>query len=390
MIRLFSGEFLYHPVPLELSMNVCGHGCIYCFATLRNNKRVFEAKQFAGQMKKFYESDTFLGKKMREGWGCCISNNTDPFASNNARITEAILPQIIDKKIGIFIQTKGGKRLKELCEDLPISDFYWSMTMLNEDIRKKVEPGAPSIEERFEQMKWLIDKGHNVSIGLNPLVEEWMPEADVDEMIRRGKKIGIKSFVVQPMHFGRKNKEHLEKKDFAGATLNNYFGFTKKVMVYYQKILSKHHTNNTIAFNQPFYSKGIEYNGAAQKRKMLTAQHFLNYVFEKYGTNDAEIRFEEFLGFFNDGFIEDYSAQRYDEYVLLKYPKAWMGKPLNQNIHTKEHLFKVIWNEESVHINLQNNILFTKAGKDKDGNVIMKWNGGSIIVNGEKRSLVTD
>lgn len=390
MIRLFSGEFLYHPVPLEMSMNVCSHGCIYCFATLRNNKRVFEGKKFANQMKKLYESETFISHKIRQGWGCCISNNTDPFSKNNARITEAILPHFIEKKIGMFIQTKGGERLEELCEKMPPSDFYWSMTMFNEDIRKKIEPAAPTIEKRFEQMKWLKDRGHNISIGLNPLVEEWLNEDDVEKMINKGKEIGVKSFVVQPMHFGKKNKEKLSKNDWAGAELNNYFGYSRDVMVYYQKILTKHHKEGTIAFNQPFYSKGIEYNALSQKRKMLTSQHFLNSIIEKYGTNEGLITFNDYIEFFNDGFIEDYSKQRYDEYVLMKYPKAWMGKPKNQNIHSKEHLYNVFWNEASISINLQNNILFTKECEDANGNVVMKYNGGKIIVNGQQRNLVTD
>ena len=123
---------------------------------------------------------------------------------------------------------------------------------------------------------------------------------------------------------------------------------------------------------------------------MLTAQHFLNSIIEKYGTNEGLITFNDYIEFFNDGFIEEYSKQRYDEYVLMKYPKAWMGKPKNQNIHSKEHLYNVFWNETSISINLQNNILFTKECEDANGNVVMKYNGGKIIVNGQQRNLVTD
>jgi len=389
MITLFSGEFLYHPVPLEMSMNACSHGCVYCFANLRNGERTFDGRKFANQMNKLMDSDTFLSKKLKQGWGVVLSNNTDPFAKNNARITEGVLPQLIAKGISMFFQTKGGARLFELCENIPKSDFYFSMTMINEDTRAKVEPMAPSIKERFESMKWLMDKGHNVSVGINPLVEEWMNEEELDIMMNRCRDLGVKSFVIQSMHFGAKNKERLLKRDFADADVSKYIGKNNERQLYFQKALTKYNSFGTIAFNQPFYSKGIEYNASAQTKRYKTAQHFVNHVFEKYGENEHEITFEEYLSFFDDGFIEENSAQRYDEYILLTYIGAWKNKPKNQNIHSKEHLYNVIWNELDVRINLQNNILFENIGKDRNGNVVMKWNGGKIKVNGEYKKLLT-
>lgn len=390
MITLFSGEFLYHPVPLEMSMNACSHGCVYCFANLRNGERAFDSKKFASQMNKLMDSDTFTSKKIKQGYGVTISNNTDPFAKNNARITEGILPTLIAKKIPLFFQTKGGDRLQELCSDIPRSDFYFSMTMLNEDIREIVEPMAPSIEKRFEYINWLIGKGHNVSVGINPLVKEWMPENDLDIMMNKCKEVGIKSFVIQSMHFGKRNKEKLLKRDFGGADIDNYIGKNRETQLYFQKALLKYNKFGTIAFNQPFYSKGIEYNASAQGKRYLTAQHFINNIYEKYGENEHIITFNEYLNFFNDGFIDEYSKQRYDEYILLTYFDAWKGKPKNQNIHSKEHLYNVIWNEEAVRINLRNNILFEDIGKDIDGNVLMKWNGGRIKINGEYKKLLQE
>jgi len=249
MITLFSGEFLYHPVPLEMSMTACSHGCVYCFANLRNGERTFDGRKFANQMNKLMDSDTFISKKLKQGWGVVLSNNTDPFAKNNARITEGVLPQLIAKGIPMFFQTKGGARLFELCENIPKSDFYFSMTMINEDTRAKVEPMAPSIEERFESMKWLMDKGHNVSVGINPLVEEWMNEEELDIMMNRCRDLGVKSFVIQSMHFGAKNKERLLKRDFADADVSKYIGKNNERQLYFQKALTKYNNYGTIAFN---------------------------------------------------------------------------------------------------------------------------------------------
>lgn len=115
MITTFTGEFLLHPIPFEMSQNLCSHKCVYCFAGVREKPNKFNLSGFLKQMENFQKGkDSWMFRKLREGYPIVLSNNTDPFSDNNAPFTETVLEYFKRNNIRVFFQTKGGKRALEL------------------------------------------------------------------------------------------------------------------------------------------------------------------------------------------------------------------------------------------------------------------------------------
>ena len=111
---------------------------------------------------------------------------------------------------------------------------------------------------------------------------------------------------------------------------------------------------------------------------ILTIFDFVNHIIKKHGRNEADIYFENYLHFFNNcGFLED--GYKLDNYIFGISPRHWIGKPENQNIMTKEHYYKIVWNLDKVAQSLDMSRLFYKIGIDKNGDVIYRYKGGEIV-----------
>jgi hypothetical protein len=111
----------------------------------------------------------------------------------------------------IYIQTRGGEGWKEVLSFLPPSVWYVSISSLNAELTKKLEPGAPSPQERLAMINEVANKGHNVIIGYNPAVEEWEP--DPPKLISAVKNAGAKGAWVEQLHFNYQHLENMSGRD---------------------------------------------------------------------------------------------------------------------------------------------------------------------------------
>src|SRR6266571_9390 len=73
-----------------------------------------------------------------------------------------IMEMMTNMGIPIMIQTRGGRGIDDVLSFLPKSMWYISIPILDDDIRKQVEPAAPSIESRFQLIDKLKAAGHEV------------------------------------------------------------------------------------------------------------------------------------------------------------------------------------------------------------------------------------
>lgn len=390
MISLFAGELLLHPIPLEMSMSACSHRCVYCFANLRKQNRLFDAKGFANQLSKMYESKTLVSTKLREGWPVCISNLTDPFSDNNLSNTESVLSQFIAKKIPVFIQTKTGSNMIDLVSDLPKSTFYITITCFLDVNSKKIEPFAPSTSERIEYIKKLIDLGHNVIVGINPLAQEWMSADEFELILKELEETGVTGIFTQQLNLNKKNNEVLAKRDFAGIKLSNYYPPFDGA--YFQGIVEKYHSRNVVSYNQPFYSNGWKSTRECYpNRSLLTMQDFVNLVIDTYKTDKGDLFFNDFYSFFKENFESFFNTEhRLDDYVISVARAAWKGQPRNQNIIGAKHLLRVFWNTKTLKISPQNNLIFERIGTDGAGNAVIRYSGGQFVRNGKIVKLKTN
>ena len=189
MIDLFVGEFLITPIPLELSFNYCSHKCAYCFANLNVPDRRVNIKAVQSMVVEFQQRNTLQARLMQQGYPICISNKVDPLAVTNDNQAIPIVAMLQDLGVPVQIQTKGGRKENQLIAAVSQkSVWYVSISFMDDALRKKIEPGAPAIQQRLDLIQQLSEAGHTVILGLNPLVPEWLPEPEglFEECHKRG------------------------------------------------------------------------------------------------------------------------------------------------------------------------------------------------------------
>lgn len=385
MITTFDGEFLVHPIPLEMSMNACSHGCSYCFANLRNSGRTFKAREFNSQMNRFYDGATFTARKLRQGWPVVLSNLTDPFSDNNEAFTEAVLAQFEAKGIPVFFQTKTGKNMLKLIDGMKPTGFYVTITCFDDGDSRLVEPGAPVTSERVAAIGELLKRGHAVMVGFNPLVKEWMDEGQLDAMVERLKGMGVKGFYFQKLNVKKNSVELLRKRNFPRVDVGDYVGMGGGD--YFEYSLAKHAKNGGVAFNSPYLTDGWNaIRDMYPKRTLPTMHDFLNAMTDGRREERFEVTFGDFRDFMMDNGCRDFFdyGKRLDGYILTVNRAAWRGHKENQKIFDAERLLRVYWNNAKLlAISPANNLMLHEIGKDERGDAVQLYSAGWFDVDGE-------
>lgn len=211
-IRALKGELLWAPEPLELSMNWCGFDCSYCYANARKPNRTVDLPQIMGLLANFRNRDTREARLMQLGYPVIASNHVDVFAGTNARQFEPIWEVCVNQEVPIVWQTRGAHKpqrpiLDRIVRETPRSIWYVSVPMWDDEIRKRIEPKAPPIPYRLELIQQLVEAGHSVVVGINPVCVDWLP--DYEPLIDRVKKLGAFGVWFSALYFGRTFGESL-------------------------------------------------------------------------------------------------------------------------------------------------------------------------------------
>lgn len=212
-IRAYAGEFLTSPAGLELSMNWCGHACTYCFANLSKPNRRADIRGTVGLLSEFRQRRSREAKLLQAGVPLLVSNHVDPFAGSNATQFEPIWELCVELGVELTWQTRGAHApqrpfLNRVIKETPRSVWYISIPMLDDTIRRRVEPHAPSIGSRLELLQQLVEAGHVVTVGVNPLSLEWLPK--FEPLLDQLKALGVWGVWVQVPYFSRIFKANLD------------------------------------------------------------------------------------------------------------------------------------------------------------------------------------
>jgi hypothetical protein len=211
-IRAYAGEFLISPAGLELSMNWCGHACTYCFANLFKPDRRADIRGIVGLLSEYRQRKSREAKLLQAGVPLLVSNHVDPFAGTNASQFEPIWELCVELGVPMTWQTRGAHKpqrgfLDRVIRETPRAVWYISIPMLDDDIRKRVEPHAPSIGSRLDLIDQLVAAGHVVTVGVNPLTMEWMPNAE--PLMDLLKQKGVWGVWVEVPYFSKSFKGNL-------------------------------------------------------------------------------------------------------------------------------------------------------------------------------------
>lgn len=160
----------------------CEHGCIYCFARpthayhdlspgLDFETRLFAKPDAAGLLR------AELGRKNHVVSPIAMGTNTDPYQpiEKDWQITRQILEVMVECRHPVFITTKSDRIVRDidLLADLArdrLVAVMLSVTSLDPQVARTVEPRAPHPARRIDAIRQLAQAGIPVSANMSPII----------------------------------------------------------------------------------------------------------------------------------------------------------------------------------------------------------------------------
>lgn len=181
------------PFPVEVSIyGYCRMSCSFCFAN-RNREAAGQGlrpKNSAPALlrkldRAMADEHDPLGFFLREGYPVCFSNTTDPFQRDETtyRASETFLAWCQANRVPVYLQTRGNVLWQEWDRYAPLLEpgrvvAYVSLCQLDDKLRRRHEPGALPLPERWALVRRLSDRGVPVVAACNPYLKDWVPDPD--------------------------------------------------------------------------------------------------------------------------------------------------------------------------------------------------------------------
>ena len=160
----------------------CVHGCHYCFARRFHTLYDLDPGEDPTSiiLVKTNLSQVLRRELSRPTWRqetVAVGTATDPYQpiEGKYRLTRSCLEAFRDYYTPIGLVTKGTMVVRDadILSDLSkVADCVvcFSMTTLNTDLWRKLEPGTPPPQKRLQAIKRLVDRGISAGLSLAPVM----------------------------------------------------------------------------------------------------------------------------------------------------------------------------------------------------------------------------
>jgi DNA repair photolyase len=179
----------------------CFHGCAYCYARPTHEyfgfgagtdfeRRIFVKRNAPALLVDAFRRASWKGERIM------FSGVTDCYQPLEAawRLTRGCLQVCLDFRnpVGVITKSLLVRRDAELLAELArqaSARVSLSIPFLNEDMVRRIEPGAPTTRRRFETMELLARAGVPVGIGVAPIIPG-LNDADIAGLLNEAKRRG--------------------------------------------------------------------------------------------------------------------------------------------------------------------------------------------------------
>jgi len=180
----------------------CAHGCAYCYApsVLRVEREAFctaveVRRNIASVMAKE------LGRRDRGVVG--LATVTDPYQPLEARfqLSRMCLEQLAQHAWPVSVLTKSDLVARDLdiLSGMPGAEVGFTITTLDEHLRRLLEPGAPPVARRLAGMRLVAEAGVRTYAFLGPIHPTASPQ-DVRALVRAVQSAGASSVMVDRLN----------------------------------------------------------------------------------------------------------------------------------------------------------------------------------------------
>jgi DNA repair photolyase len=181
----------------------CEHGCVYCFARpthaymglspgLDFESKLFVKDGAAALLERELAAPKYQARTM------ALGTNTDPYQpiERQYRVTRSILEVLARTDHPVGIVTKSNLILRDLDILAPmaakgIAKVYVSVTTLDKDIARKMEPRAPTPARRLEAIERLAQAGVPVGVMVAPIVPA-VNDSEIEAIMTRAHAAGAR------------------------------------------------------------------------------------------------------------------------------------------------------------------------------------------------------
>ncbi|MCB1679064.1 MAG: PA0069 family radical SAM protein [Halioglobus sp.] len=194
-------------IPFEQSINPyqgCEHGCIYCYA--RPSHAYLDLSpgvDFETRLTCKRNAARQLRRELaRPGYRCrsiTLGANTDPYqpVEKAQRITRQVLEVLRDCAHPVTIITKGAlvTRDVDILADMAARNLCRvaiSITTLDDDLKRTMEPRAASASARLAAVQALSDAGVPVAVLFAPVIPA-LNDVDMESILQRAQQAGAVS-----------------------------------------------------------------------------------------------------------------------------------------------------------------------------------------------------
>jgi DNA repair photolyase len=215
-------------MPFAWSLNPyrgCVHGCHYCYARATHTylgmnagvdftTRIVVKTNFAEVLRRELRRPSWQGERV------ALGTATDAYqpCEGRYRITRRVLEALRDYRTPVSAVTKSTLVLRDLdllvaLADLPGTRVNFSITTLEPDLWRQIEPGTPPPAQRLAVMRRLTDAGVPCGVYMAPVLPGLTDsEASLAAVASAAHESGATSFWASPLRLAPLVKEH-------------YFGF---------------------------------------------------------------------------------------------------------------------------------------------------------------------
>ncbi len=194
-------------VPFELSINPyrgCEHGCCYCFARPSHAYLgLSPGLDFETQIAWKPDAPARLREELaRPGYRCspiALGINTDGWqpVERRLKLTRALLEVLCECRHPVSIVTKSAliERDVDLLADMARDDLVtvmFSVTTLDPNLARRMEPRAVQPTRRLQAMRRLHDAGIPVGVLFAPLIPA-LNDHDMEGVLARAREAGAES-----------------------------------------------------------------------------------------------------------------------------------------------------------------------------------------------------
>lgn len=184
----------------------CEHGCIYCYSDFMRRFRRHKEEWGRFVDVKINAPEVLHKQLSRAKPGIIsLSTVTDPYQplESQYELTRACLQELIHHPFPVSILTKSALVLRDLdlLAKLSEVDVGFTITTLDEKLRKIFEPRAPSVSDRLKALRELSAAGIQTWVFFGPVLPLFSDDpGTIGEMLDTFRQHGAQSVLVDQLN----------------------------------------------------------------------------------------------------------------------------------------------------------------------------------------------